>query len=305
MHKRQDLLLLLLLPALLAARCSRDYRLPPRPTQKLTPTVELAEDLRLIELQFHKGLLTLEPGPRLTCHLQIDLLADDDEKLDQLAARVAPRIDQLSEDSRRLSVELPTGAPMDAVRTTWRLVIPPGVDVVARTRHGSVVSRGAPGDLTVQGGTGVVDVCMAGGHADLSTSSGSLLLRGDYPSAKVRSQQGRVDAQLPPITRDGLVDVQIDSELGTIYLDLHREQQFFLFFSGEEHQVRCDPDVRVAWEQLVPGQDREMLQGRLGDLRAQPPRGQIRLATQQTVHVRLRPVTDQDSTQTRAPHAAR
>ena len=284
-------LLLLLVPALLASRCGPGHRLTPRPTRQVSEIVDLPQAVKRIELQFHGGLLTLEAGEQLRCEVQVDLQANDEEVLAQLTANIATRVERIAGDAIRLSVPLPAGQPMDAIHTTWRMVVPRGIDVVAKTRQGSVECRGAHGDLTVEGGSGRVNVRMAGGHADLSTTSGELLLRGHYSSARVDSLRGRIVVELPPKADNDQLDLQIANNTGATYLDLQQQQRFQLFFKGEEQQLQLDPSVRVSWEPRNP--NRELLEGQVGDLQAPVPSGQIRLSTQQSVQIGTRPQATQ------------
>lgn len=287
---RRAVLPLALLALLPAATCGSAYHLPPRATQKLTPEIRFTRAPQRIEVQFHDGLLTLEPADAVDCRLEIDLLADDADEVERLAARVGPQIEEGPDGTARLTVALPTGAELDAVRTTWRLRVPAQVAVAVRTRKGAVVARGATGTLEVDGGAGVVDVHMAGGTARLATVSGSLLLRGEYPAAELRSRQGRIDVVLP---REQIpVDVDVASEEGNVYLVVHQGQKFDVQFAGQEDQVRCDPQVRIVWEQIVGHEGVDFLHGQLGDLQA-ASRGNIRIpGSRAAVHARQHPRTD-------------
>ncbi len=277
------LILFALLPA---ATCGSQYHLPQRPQQTLAPVVSVPPTATRLEVQFHDGLLTLEAGPVIGCELQIHLVADDQEALTQLAAAVTPRVDTVAATTR-LQVALPTGATLDAMRTTWRLRAPAGTTVVVTTRRGAVVARDAACNLEVQGGSGVVEAQMAGGSAQLVSSSGSVILRGDYPFADLHSNLGRIDLRLPRTDRRD-VEVRVVSKKGDVYVDLRKDQLLDFYFRGEERLVHCDPEVRVQWLQNTPLDGIDYLKGRVGDL-AGASGGQLRLDALGPVYVRLQP----------------
>jgi hypothetical protein len=287
--KAHRLSLFCLLPLLLGARCGSEHRVQPRPTHKLEPAVELPVGLRLLEIQFFQGLLTLTPAEVASCKLELDVVGEDIEQVSDLSDRLAPRYEQLTPDSLRLSVPLPSGGTLESLRTTWRLELPARTKLVVSTPRGSISIRGAGGQVTVQGGSGVIDARMDGGRAELASTSGSIILRGDYQSAELISKVGRIDAQLPesPLT---LVDLAIENQQGETFVDLLPEQHYYLFFRGTESLVRCAPDVRLSWEQIIPDGDNDALQGRVGDLSVSPT-GQIQIGSKQTVHLRNRPRT--------------
>lgn len=287
--------LLLLLPA---ATCGSQYHLPSRAQRTTTTAVAVPADTRVLEVQFHDGLLTLEPGTAFACDLQIHLLADDATALDPLAAQVVPTTEATGAGTARLQVALPKGADLESVRTTWRLRAPAGTKVVVITRRGAVVARDAPCDLEVRGGSGVVEAQMAGGSADLTTTSGSAILRGDYPRASVHSDLGRIDLRLPGTTATGTA-VRVVSKKGDVYIDLRRAQRFDFAYFGEERLVHCDAEVRVQWSGTYePFDGLRYLLGSLGDLGAARS-GSLRLESQGPVRVRLQPdgaLTDPNTT---------
>ncbi|MEC7583706.1 MAG: hypothetical protein VYE77_05265 [Planctomycetota bacterium] len=287
MSTHRYLLLLLLIPGLLGARCGPGHRLEPKPTRQISETLSLPQNARRIEIQFHEGLLTLEPGAEIRCRVQVGLQANDEESLTLLAASIATRVESLPGNVTRLTVPLPTGQPMDAVHTTWRMAVPTGTDIVVKTRKGSVECRGLNGNLTVEGGSGRINARRASGHADLSTTSGELRLRGNYSSARATSLRGRVAVELPPHQDNDRLELQVANDSGNTYLDLQEKQRFELFFKGEEQQLQLDPTVRVNWTQGRP--NRELLEGEIGDLQAPVSSGEIRLSTEQSVQVRTRP----------------
>src|SRR5262249_17750648 len=185
---------------------------------------------------------------------------------------------------------LPIGADLDSVRTTWRVRAPSSVSVAVHTRKGAVVARGVTGDLEIDGGSGGIDARMAGGAARLSTTSGSGLLRGDYPLADVKSSGGRIDVQAPPRAA-AQVDLRIASDRGGVWLDLRRGQLFAFEFHGELRQVECDPEVRLEWQQVVDRDGVEYNYGRLGNLLA-TAKGRVQLDAGGPVRVRLQPDGD-------------
>ncbi|MGE3171919.1 MAG: hypothetical protein AB7O97_04785 [Planctomycetota bacterium] len=288
MRPKHPLLVLLLLSLLPAATCGGSYRLAPSAQRTLLPAIELPKGLRALEVQFHDGLLTVEAGTAPECLLEIQLLAEDQEGVDELAAAVAPEV-QVSADGTRasLSVALPNGADLDAVRTNWRVQVPATVAVRAVTRRGAVVARDLQGDLDVEGGSGIVEADMRGGTPRLSTSSGSLILRGDYPFAELVTRLGRVDVRLPEM-RPAPVELLAQTGKGDVYIDVCPDQVYDLFFRGDRRLVQCDPEVRVQWVQNVDLDGEDHVQGRLGDLHGQAS-GMVRLASEGPVYVRLRP----------------
>jgi hypothetical protein len=128
---------------------------------------------------------------------------------------------------------------------------------------------------------------MAGGAARLETSSGSLVLRGDFAAADVHSELGRIDVQLPD-RGPGLVEVHATSRKGDVYIDVRKEQAYDFLYFGEEHLVHCDPAVRVQWLENVTIDGADWLQGRIGDLRGILC-GRVRLRAAGPVYVRLLP----------------
>jgi hypothetical protein len=286
--QRPPLVIALLLAA---TACSQPYRVPARPSQSADYSVAIPAGVDRLEIQFHDGLLTLEPGPRLECSVTVDVLADDPEALQTMAEKARPEFHKAS-DSRTasLQVALPSGSDLNDVRTTWRVRAPAGATVAVRTRNGGVVARGATSDLEVDGGSGFVDARMAGGAALLATTSGSLALRGDYLAAELRSSLGRIDVCAPK-TNGARLDLRVNCDRGGVYLDLLPGQRFDFQFHGETRQVECDPEVRVQWQQIGEESGIEYTYGRLGNLVA-ASQGKMVVDANSAVRVRLQPGTE-------------
>jgi hypothetical protein len=191
------LALLALLPA--ATCASGAYRMPPSAQSKRTDAIAIPAGTKRLEVQFHDGLFAIEHADVASCDIETNLQADDAASLADYEQASAPVVEHRANDGvLTIRVALPPGARMDAVRSAWRVKAPRNLAVHVATRCGAVVARGYQGELLVDGGSGVIEATMNGGSASLSTTSGSLILRGDYARASVRSAIGRIDLALPP-----------------------------------------------------------------------------------------------------------
>ena len=280
------LALLALLPA--ATCASGAYRMPPSAQSKRTHAVAIPEGTKRLEVQFHDGLFAIEHADVASCDIETSLQADDAASLADYGQASAPVVEHRASDGvLTIRVALPPGARMDAVRSAWRVKAPRNLAVHVATRCGAVVARGYQGELLVDGGSGVIEATMNGGSASLSTTSGSLILRGDYARASVRSAIGRIDLALPP-SRIEPVEVRARNEKGELFVDVGKQQLFELRFLGEPHLVRCDPEVRNAWIGTENVDGIAWSRGRLGDL-SSPASGALWIESQSPVYVRQLP----------------
>ncbi|MEQ1632260.1 MAG: hypothetical protein ABL997_07785, partial [Planctomycetota bacterium] len=254
---------LLLLPA---ATCGSQYRMPPSAQRTVAHAIAIPATARRLEVQFHDGLLAVEPGETPSCDLEVHLQASDDEQLDEFERAIAPVVSYRESDATAtVHVALPAGADLAAVRTTWRVRAPANLAIAATTRLGGVVVRGTSCDLRVDGGSGVVEANLAGGTAHLSTTSGSLILRGDYDGALLASVLGRIDLGLPQ-SRSVPVELRASSAKGDVYVDVRKDQVWDVFFLGETHLLRCDPEVRAEWLENIEIDGVDYSKGRAGNL---------------------------------------
>jgi hypothetical protein len=281
--RRTPVLLLLAL-----AGCGPQYRVKLRATEVLQPTVAFQVPLpRELEVQFHSGLLVLEPGPELRCTLTVDVTARSLDELARLRYQIRPAIDEAADGSKTtIAVALPEGAPLESFQTTYQLQVPAQIRVRVRTRHGNVNVRGYRGSLEVEGGSGRQDIRLDGGSAQLQSVDGRVELRGSYRFAEIHTDSGRIDLELPA---PGLaLDLLLGSESGEIRVDMQTSQNLDVRFHGEVEQVRSDPAVRIEWNevQLVDGVQYHI--GRFGDLNA-PMDGRIQLQTNAGVFLQLAP----------------
>lgn len=258
--------------------------MPPAAQSKRSDTIPIPKSTKRIEIQFHDGLLAIERGDEARCEVETSLQADDAEALAayELAARPIVQSD-MQAGTLVVRAALPPGAPMDAVRTAWRLRAPRGAAISVTTRRGAVVVRGMDGELQVQGGSGVVEATLAGGSARLSTTSGSLLLRGDYSRAEVRSTIGRIDLALPPTPSS---EVRATTRKGEIFVEVARGQWFDARMCGETSLVRCDAEVRSEWNGDEQLEGVNWARGRVGDM-AGAAAGSLWLTSESPIYVRL------------------
>ena len=262
--------------------------MPPCSQRTVTHAITIPPGARRLEVQFHDGLLAIEEGEEPSCTLEVHLQADDAVQLAEFELAVAPVVAFRDADATAsLHVALPPGADLDAVRTTWRLRVPARLAGAITTRRGGVVARGTHCDLEVRGGSGVVEADLAGGKARLSTTSGSLILRGNYADAVVHSNLGRIDLGLPP---DGPTPVELRaaSQKGDLYIDIRKDQVWDVYFLGETHLMRCDPEVRAEWLENVEIDSLDYSKGRAGNLQGNPC-GSLWLQATTPVYVRLLP----------------
>lgn len=277
--------LLFLLPA---ATCGTQYRMPPCSQRTVALAPELPAGLRRLEIQFHDGLLALQPGDAPKCTLEAHLQADDEATLKEYEQQTTAALDYDAKSGiASLRVNWPAGADLEALRTTWRVMAPKGLEVVVTTRRGGVVARGTECALVVKGGSGVIEAELAGGSADLETTSGSLILRGDYDRANVKSGLGRIDLGLP-LTRSTPSRLEASSEKGDVYVDIRKDQAWDLWFYGEPRWVRCDPEVRAEWHDPETVDGVTWARGRVGAL-GQPASGALWLGANAPVSMRLLP----------------
>lgn len=288
MTKIRPFLVLGLLALLPAATCGSQYRMPPCAQRSVVMQPELPAGLKHLEIQFHDGLLALEPGESVRCSLEAHLQADDEATLVEYEQRTTPALEfDAATGTASLRVNWPAGANLEALRTTWRVAVPADVAVTVTTRRGGVVARGTKCPLTVRGGSGVVEAELAGGVADLETTSGSLMLRGDYDRAKVRSRLGRVDLGLP-LARPQAPELHASSEKGDVYVDIRKDQAWDFWFLGETRLVRCDPDVRAEWLDPSTVDGITWARGRVGAL-DEAACGSLWLSASAPVSMRLLP----------------
>lgn len=258
--------------------------MPTAAQSKRTDTIPIPAGTQRIEIQFHDGLLALERGEEARCEVETSLHADDAATLASYEQAAMP-LAQPGTGPGTLVVRaaLPAGAPLDAVRTAWRLRVPTGTAVAVTTRRGAVVARGMDGDLEVNGGSGVVEASLAGGAARLSTTSGSLILRGSYSRAEVRSTIGRIDLALPPTPSS---EVRATTRKGEIFVEVGKGQWFDARMCGETTLVRCDAEVRGEWNGAEEQDGVRWSRGRLGDVSGAAA-GALWLTSESPIYVRL------------------
>ena len=272
-----------------AATCgSRSYRMPVSAEGKRTDSIAIPKGTKRLEVQFHDGLFAVEHGEDATCDIETRLQADDSESLVAYERAAEPVVEHRERDGvLTIRIALPPGARMDAVRSAWRVRAPKSLTVAVSTRRGAVVARGLRSGLEVEGGSGVVEATLDDGSAQIATTSGSLILRGNYKTASVRSANGRIDLALPP-RRIDLVDVRASTQKGELFVDVGKLQLFDLLFLGEPHLVRCDPEVRNAWIGTETRDGVSYARGRLGDL-SSASCGTLQVEAQGPISVRLLP----------------
>jgi hypothetical protein len=181
---------------------------------------------------------------------------------------------------------MPSGAPLHAISTFYRLQAPANLKVSAVTSCGSVVVRGFQGDVEVRGGSGNLDVQLDGGRADLRTTTGGIRLRGAYQIASLESRQGRIDVQMP-VSAQLALDLEVRAGTGDVFLDLQSGERLELRYRGELLAVRSDAEVRVEWDRV--GVDEYHI-GRIGEMDGLPA-GRVVLASDGRVNVRQAPGT--------------
>jgi hypothetical protein len=256
-----------------------------RVAKSVEHALELPAGCDRLEVLYHEGLLTVEPGPALTCSVLIEVLASDEAAATALIAQATPMLTPVGKNATQVQVTVPPGASLDSLRTTWRVQAPASTSLVVRTRKGGVAAHGATSDLEVLGGSGVIDARMNGGSAVLSTTSGSILLNGSYPFADLRTGIGRIDIATPPQS-DTPTELRVATQRGGVFLDLRPSQAFDFQFRGLTRLVECDPEVRVQWQQVREIEGVEYTVGRLGNLQTQP-QGVLQMESGELVRVRL------------------
>ncbi len=286
---RKTTFVIAMMALLPAATCgSRGFRMPECVEGKRTDSVAIPAGTRRLEVQFHDGLFAVEHGEDASCDIETRLQADDGETLVAYERAAEPVVEHRERDGvLTIRIALPPGARMDAVRSAWRVRAPKSMTVAVSTRRGAVVARGLRGGLEVEGGSGVVEATLEDGSAQIATTSGSLILRGNYGKASVRSTIGRIDLSLPPRRVDP-VEVRATTQKGELFLDVGKLQLFDLLFLGETHLVRCDPEVRNAWIGTETRDGVRYARGRLGDLSAASC-GSLQIEAQAPISVRLLP----------------
>ncbi len=288
MNLARTFLASLLLALLPSAQCHEPYRMPKAATRIVSMPTPIPAGTARIEVQFHEGLLTVEHGEVAECELEIRLQAETAEQIERLAEGLRPVLERRDADAALVChVPLPAGAAMDTMRTTWRLRAPSSLAVAVTTRRGSVAARGFGGALSVTGGNGVIDADLRGGAASLSSASGSILLRGDFTTAELTTQSGRIDLALPPRV-DLPPEIDLRSAKGEVFVDIRKGQTYDVLYCGDALMVRNDPEVRLEWLQNVQVGELDCLQGRIGALQGEGC-GSLRLRTGGLVSIRPAP----------------
>ena len=280
MTLRKTTFVIAVMALLPAATCgSRAYPMPVSAEGKRTDSIAIPKGTVRLEVQFHDGLFAVEHGEDATCDIETRLQADDAESLVAYERAAEPVVEHRERDGvLTIRIALPPGARMDAVRSAWRVRAPKSLTVAVSTRRGAVVARGLRSGLEVEGGSGVVEATL---------DDGSLILRGNYSKASVRSANGRIDLALPP-RRVDLVDVRAATQKGELFVDVGKLQLFDLLFQGEPHLVRCDPEVRNVWIGTETRDGVSYARGRLGDVSATSC-GTLQIETLGPISVRLLP----------------
>lgn len=271
------------------------FRVPASAQSSRSDSIPIRDGCVRIEIHFHDGLLAIERGDAMRCDVETSLQAESPATLAVYEAAAAPSFERRPDGSMFVQAALPDGAPMDAVRTAWRLRVPDGASVFVTTRRGAIVARGINGALHVDGGSGVVEANLAGGSADIATTSGSLILRGAYAMADVRSTIGRIDLALPSVAQTPSV-VKAQSRRGEIFVDVRKASMFDTRFCGEQSLVRCDAEVRCEWNGTENADGVSWSRGRLGDM-AGTTMGTLWITTEAPVYVRLLPENPFEATQ--------
>ena len=270
---------------LVSAQCITVYKVPIQLSKSTIHALALPSDTQQIGVQFYDGLLQLSPGPTLSCEVTVEVLADNQEQLERLSQTAVPVVTVDQQGAMQLRLDLPTGAKLNAVRSYWRICAPRHLGIKVKTQKGGVAVQGAPCDLEVIGGSGILDARLAGGSAVLETTSGSILLRGTYDTADLSADIGRIDLILPP-KLNALTDLRLTSERGGIYIDMPSEQTLNMELQGLPKQMECDPDIRITWDQALETDGIEIHVGRLGNL-AKQPQGRLQIKTRDQVQIRL------------------
>lgn len=269
--------------------CAQGYDVPTRHVHTWSPPLPLAgpSPARLV-VQFHAGVLIVEPGPMLVGSLQIDAVATEPETLARLFVQAAPWVERSVDGAElALGVALPAGTDPDDVETSYRLQVPASVALQVQSRKGAVVVRGYGGDLVVRGGSGAVEAKLDLGNADITTDTGAVQLRGRYVEARVKTRRGRIDLQLPPVTNPEF-SIDIDNELGDSYLEVQPSQRVDVNYRGDLSQVRSDSRTRVDWRAARDLNRGGFVVGSFGDLQGHRF-GELTLASGGAVYVRLAP----------------
>ncbi len=276
---------LLALVTVVATACTNGpYRMPAAAQSMRSDSIPIPPGTKRIEIQFHDGLLAVERGDEARCEVETRLQAADATTLATYERSAMPIVEQGAEPaSIVVRASLPTGAPIDSVRTAWRLRVTVGTALVVTTRCGAVVVRGMDGDLVVNGGSGVVEATLAGGTARIMTTSGSLILRGSYSRAEVRSTIGRIDLALPSTSSS---EARASTRTGEIFVELGKGQWFDARMCGETNLVRCDAEVPGEWSGTEEHDGIRWSCGRLGDLTGARS-GALWITSEHPVYVRL------------------
>jgi len=267
------------------------YQVPLRPMDTIEPAVTFHDPApRELAIQFHRGMLSIAPGERLSCKLRVDVCAQSRDELRRRLAQIVPQVEENESKGRTsVAVALPSGATLEEVQTIYCLQVPASVRVRVHSREGTVTVRGFAGRLEVDNGSGNIDVRMAGGSVQLASVTGPISLRGNYGTADVRSEGGRIDVVIPQLPLPGF-DLQVDADKGDVFFDLQSGQQHHVRLIGETPRVRPDPEVRVEWNQIQVDRDGNEVQvGRMGDLEGLPSGTVSVAASSGHVYLRLAP----------------
>ncbi len=211
----------------------------------------------LLEVFLHQGLVVVEPGPELSCELQVDLTDPHPEHVTALAQQLKLLLDEDQVSGRTtLGVAQPEGVPLGAVHARYRLQVPPDVRLRIETRDGNVHLRGFRGDAEVRSENGFIEARMDGGSVQLTTVTGRIRLNGTYTDAVLSSESGSVEARIPGDRAP--VSVELVSVNGPVLVDLPNARPLDLDYQGDPRLI--DADMPLVWW----SDDGDLRSGRVG-----------------------------------------
>lgn len=198
----------------------------------------------LLEVFLHQGLVVIEPGPELSCELQVDLTSPQPEHVTALAQQLKLVLEEDQVSGRTtLRVTQPEGVQLRAVHARYRLQVPPDVRLRVETRDGNVHLRGFRGDAEVRSDSGFIEARMAGGSVQLTTVTGKIRLNGTYADAVLSSDSGSVEARIPG--NRAPVSLQLVSVTGPVLVDLPNARPLDLEYQGDLRWI--DADMPLVW----------------------------------------------------------
>lgn len=219
----------------------------------------------VLELRFQQGHALVVPGAELRCELIVEIPARSAREATVLreSLRMSPRGDTPAR--RVVAVEPPPDLPLADLYCSYRLTVPADVRLEVATARGDVTLRGFAGEVGIRTESGRIRAELGGGRAEVHNRSGHTRLGGSYHAAHVVTDGGAVVAALPDARAPhGAVrgELSFESRSGAVKLLAARDEAIELVFATGSGAVLSDLPIRWLSREAVADHVRSV--GRVG-----------------------------------------